>query len=243
MTRPPSEWWCREPGSNWRHRDFQSRALPTELSRPEDRPSWSPVGRGRIPRGPLGPQREPDAPDRSTAPRTGQRLSAGQSRPVRAAWSAGSRGCSPVSSRSRLIRSTIGGWVEKRPAERFSNFLIGFVKYRCWVAREATSRTSLSEAIVGQRALEPVRVAGQLDRRRVGEVLALAADRELDEPRRDRGDDGQDDRDDEEDDLESASAAAAVAVALAGRRRTRTCSAGRSSTGGRRRRRGRRRAG
>ena len=29
-------WWCREPGSNWRHRDFQSRALPTELSRPED---------------------------------------------------------------------------------------------------------------------------------------------------------------------------------------------------------------
>ena len=26
--------WCREPNSNWRHRDFQSRALPTELSRP-----------------------------------------------------------------------------------------------------------------------------------------------------------------------------------------------------------------
>jgi hypothetical protein len=26
--------WCREPDSNWRHRDFQSRALPTELSRP-----------------------------------------------------------------------------------------------------------------------------------------------------------------------------------------------------------------
>lgn len=25
--------WCREPESNWRHRDFQSRALPTELSR------------------------------------------------------------------------------------------------------------------------------------------------------------------------------------------------------------------
>ncbi len=25
---------CREPGSNWRHRNFQSRALPTELSRP-----------------------------------------------------------------------------------------------------------------------------------------------------------------------------------------------------------------
>jgi hypothetical protein len=25
--------WCREPESNWRHRNFQSRALPTELSR------------------------------------------------------------------------------------------------------------------------------------------------------------------------------------------------------------------
>ena len=56
MMRPP-QGWCREPGSNWRHRDFQSRALPTELSRPEDRPSWSPVGRGRIPRGSFGPQR------------------------------------------------------------------------------------------------------------------------------------------------------------------------------------------
>src|SRR5688572_9608696 len=25
--------WCRGPESNWRHRDFQSRALPTELPR------------------------------------------------------------------------------------------------------------------------------------------------------------------------------------------------------------------
>ena len=30
----PPGCWCREPESNWRHRDFQSRALPTELSRP-----------------------------------------------------------------------------------------------------------------------------------------------------------------------------------------------------------------
>src|ERR671915_162545 len=30
--------WCREPESNWRHRDFQSRALPTELSRPDGQP-------------------------------------------------------------------------------------------------------------------------------------------------------------------------------------------------------------
>ena len=36
--------WCREPGSNWRHRDFQSRALPTELSRPVQQTDWLPVG-------------------------------------------------------------------------------------------------------------------------------------------------------------------------------------------------------
>ena len=30
---PSTHGWCREPGSNWRHRDFQSRALPTELPR------------------------------------------------------------------------------------------------------------------------------------------------------------------------------------------------------------------
>jgi 2-polyprenyl-6-methoxyphenol hydroxylase-like FAD-dependent oxidoreductase len=32
------ERWCRGPGSNWRHRDFQSRALPTELPRPDGQP-------------------------------------------------------------------------------------------------------------------------------------------------------------------------------------------------------------
>jgi hypothetical protein len=32
--------WCREPDSNWRHRDFQSRALPTELSRPDGQPGF-----------------------------------------------------------------------------------------------------------------------------------------------------------------------------------------------------------
>jgi hypothetical protein len=41
-----SHLWCREPGSNWRHRDFQSRALPTELSRP-DLTDWLPVGAGK----------------------------------------------------------------------------------------------------------------------------------------------------------------------------------------------------
>jgi hypothetical protein len=38
ITRPPPKRWCREPESNWRHRDFQSRALPTELSRPDGQP-------------------------------------------------------------------------------------------------------------------------------------------------------------------------------------------------------------
>ena len=55
---------------------------------------------------------------------------------------------------------------------------------------------------LGQGALEADRVAGQLDRRRVGQVLALAADRELDQPGGDRGQDRQDERDREDDQLE-----------------------------------------
>ena len=43
--------WCREPDSNWRHRDFQSRALPTELSRPDGQPAVGcPSAGGTIPR-------------------------------------------------------------------------------------------------------------------------------------------------------------------------------------------------
>ena len=44
-----SHLWCREPGSNWRHRDFQSRALPTELSRPE-LSTGCPSARRKVPR-------------------------------------------------------------------------------------------------------------------------------------------------------------------------------------------------
>ncbi len=48
--RPPRG-WCREPDSNWRHRDFQSRALPTELSRPDGQPAVGcPSAQGTIPR-------------------------------------------------------------------------------------------------------------------------------------------------------------------------------------------------
>ena len=52
-----TRWWCREPESNWRHRDFQSRALPTELSRPDGQPGFGrPSAVQRIARGRRTPQ-------------------------------------------------------------------------------------------------------------------------------------------------------------------------------------------
>ncbi len=48
------ERWCRGPGSNWRHRDFQSRALPTELPRPDGEPRWVPPRRFAGYHGPFG---------------------------------------------------------------------------------------------------------------------------------------------------------------------------------------------
>ena len=55
---PSTRRWCREPDSNWRHRDFQSRALPTELSRPDGQPAVGcPSAGGTIPRASLGHQR------------------------------------------------------------------------------------------------------------------------------------------------------------------------------------------
>ena len=47
--------WCREPESNWRHRDFQSRALPTELSRPDGQPGSAARRRAGEYHGPRGP--------------------------------------------------------------------------------------------------------------------------------------------------------------------------------------------
>src|SRR6185369_6465944 len=73
-----------------------------------------------------------------------------QSRPASWAASAPWSGASPVSSRRRLIRSSVAGWVEKSPDARSSNFLIGFVKYMCWVARLATSSTSWSLEILAR---------------------------------------------------------------------------------------------
>ena len=61
--------WCREPESNWRHRDFQSRALPTELSRPDGQPGWSPVGVPQDTTGLDGPSTTPA----TSAPIAGRR--------------------------------------------------------------------------------------------------------------------------------------------------------------------------
>ena len=62
------------------------------------------------------------------------------------------------------------------------------------MARLATSSGSWSAAILARARFEPVRVARQLDARRVGEVFALAADGQLDERGEDRRDDGKDQR-------------------------------------------------
>ena len=65
--------WCREPDSNWRHRDFQSRALPTELSRPDGQPAVGcPSAVGTIPRASAERQRHRGrrgpSPDRPMRP-------------------------------------------------------------------------------------------------------------------------------------------------------------------------------
>jgi hypothetical protein len=200
---------------NCRHRDFQSRALPAELSRPagpagRPRPSASekvprvalrrqgaagrecrrsgvsippsvrparfapgergpagsglsaePIVRGpdvlgnaanlairrvstlrasdsdRVTRSPGRRSGRPGRGRRSGSPgarearhrqRGASRSGRAQSSPTSSASTVDASGVSPLSARSRLIRSAIGGWVEKSPFERSSNFLIGFVK-------------------------------------------------------------------------------------------------------------------
>jgi len=99
--------WCREPGSNWRHRDFQSRALPTELSRPVQLTDWLPVGAGKG-----TTSKRTAARQRKTiegASGTATDSSAPYSSPLREPVWAGSMGASPVSWRNLLMRSAIGG--------------------------------------------------------------------------------------------------------------------------------------
>ena len=67
--------WCREPESNWRHRDFQSRALPTELSRPDGQPGFGhPSATRRISRASTALQRRGAGPSRRRAPADRGRL-------------------------------------------------------------------------------------------------------------------------------------------------------------------------
>ena len=110
-----------------------------------------------------------------------------QSRPASGAASARSSGCSPVSSRSRLIRSS-DRRVGREQAARALLELLDRVREVQVLGRPVGDLEDLLVAgDLGQRPLEPVRVARQLDRRRVGEVLALAADGELDEAGRRSG--------------------------------------------------------
>jgi hypothetical protein len=65
----PPRGWCREPDSNWRHRDFQSRALPTELSRPDGQPAVGcPSAGRRIPRASSDHQRGGPRADEASLP-------------------------------------------------------------------------------------------------------------------------------------------------------------------------------
>ncbi len=83
--------WCREPESNWRHRDFQSRALPTELSRPDGQPGFGhPPASRRISRAPTALQRMdavrgPCAG--SVARRSGRQRNPRSERPAASPWS------------------------------------------------------------------------------------------------------------------------------------------------------------
>src|SRR5215207_11019172 len=63
----------------------------------------------------------------------------------------------PASMERRIwILSSIGGWVENSPLERFSNFLMGLAMYRWAVARLAASRTSLSPLIFCSASARPL---------------------------------------------------------------------------------------
>ena len=141
--RPPDR-WCREPDRTGDTAIF-SRVL-YQLSYLGPMANQPSAARRRV-EGYHGPRAERQFRDRGPTPL----VQAGQRAPRRTASSGGS----PVSSRSRLIRSRIGGWVDISPDERASNFLIGLVKYMCCVPRLATSRTSWSPPILASARSRP----------------------------------------------------------------------------------------
>ena len=169
---PPKR--ARRRGAEYHGPRTSDKASHARLSVREHAPRPSPTpSAGRVPA--AGPGGRTGSPDRQGWPTPGRGPGCGSSI---GGW--------PCSERSRLIRSMTGGWVENRFDCLPDTPLIGFSKYRCWVARLATSSGSWSSAIFASACSRPSRVPGQLDARRVGEVLALAADRQLDEPGEDR---------------------------------------------------------
>src|SRR3954469_9327168 len=188
---PSTHGWCREPGSNWRHRDFQSRALPTELSRPDGQPAVGcPSAGGTIPRASPGEQRR-DLPAPLFQPSQRRRVGRLERRvPGQLA-----KAIDPVEDRrmgrhqprrARLeLLDRVGEIHVLRPAIRDLEHL-------------------LIAADLGQRPLETVRVPGELDRRRVSEVFALTGHGELDEAADDGRQQRQHDRDVHDDHCDTA---------------------------------------
>src|SRR5664279_3970420 len=121
-----SHLWCREPGSNWRHRDFQSRALPTELSRLE-LSTGCPSARRKVPRPTETPQDDEaciwasprGVPDGASRTEPSDLFQTGELADLE-----GVHGGVAGELRRRLMRSTIGGCVEKS-AEPPPSFLSG----------------------------------------------------------------------------------------------------------------------
>ena len=112
-----------------------------------------------------------------------------QSSPASCAASAPASGASPVSLRSRLIRSSVGGWVDEEAARALLELLDRVREVHVLGRPVGDLEDLLVRRDLRERPLDAVRVPGELDRRRVGEVLALAVDGELDEAGGDRGED------------------------------------------------------
>ena len=152
--KDPRREWSGRRDSNPRPSPWQGDALPTEPLPLDLRPTRMGGAESQIRTGDtaifsrvlyqlsyLGPmasglgcpsafRRIARASVRLKAPRHGSAAGAPahHCRPAMAWASSAARGCSPVSSRSRLIRSTMGGWVDMKSLERDSQRFTGLVK-------------------------------------------------------------------------------------------------------------------
>ena len=107
------------------------------------------------------------------------------------AAASGSSGSRPWSARSRSIRAASDGWVESSPARRSLPGLTGLRNHRCCVPRFAPSSVSWSFASEASARSSACGIARELDRRGVGQELALAAGGRLDQCREQRREDAQ----------------------------------------------------